>query len=189
MNEHEATTNAFARMPRGIDERAQLLDRLRLLGAQAAPVEQAQQGEPAVLFRLGAQERYAIAYRHAEEIVQRAVLAQVPCTPSHVAGVMNLRGELVTVLDLKQLFRAQPAVYDAQAPILVLASGAVTVGVRVDEVLGQIGIDPARLEPPLPSDGVRNLAWVAGIHDGTVTVLDVAALLASSDLVVDERVG
>lgn len=185
----DASDKAFARMPRGIDERAVLLDRLRLLGAEAAAPEAEQQGEPAVLFRLGAGERYALSYRHAEEIVQRTALAPVPCTPSYVAGVMNLRGDLVTVLDLKQLFRAQPAEYDAQAPILVVASGAVTVGLRVDEVLGQIDVDPARLEPPLPSDGVSNLAWVAGIHDGTVTVLDAAALLASSDLVVDERVG
>lgn len=189
MNEHEATTGAFGRMPRGIDERAVLLDRLRPLGAEVDAPAEAQAGEPAVLFRLGAEERYALSYRHAEEIVQRTALAPVPCTPPYVAGVMNLRGELVTVLDLKQLFRALPAEYDAQAPILVVALGAVTVGLRVDEVLGQIDIDPARLEPPLPSDGVRNLAWVAGIHDGTVTVLDAAALLSGSDLVVDERVG
>ncbi len=184
----DAADNAFARMPRTIDERAVLLERLQLLGAddgggQAAP------GEPAVLFRLGAEEHYAVAYRHAEEIVQRTVVAPVPCTPPHIAGVMNLRGELVSVLDLKQLFSATPAEYDAAAPILVVTLNQVTVGLRVDEVLGQVLIDPAGLEPPLPSEGVRNLGWVAGVHDGTITVLDVAALLSGGDLVVDERVG
>lgn len=186
---NDAADNAFERMPRTIDERAVLLERLQLLGAAEEDGGQAVQGEPAVLFRLGAEEHYAVAYRHAEEIVQRTVVAPVPCTPPHIAGVMNLRGELVSVLDLKQLFNAVPAEYDTAAPILVVALGEVTVGLRVDEVLGQILIAPAGLEPPLPSEGVRNLGWVAGVHDGTVTVLDIAALLSGGELVVDERVG
>ena len=184
----DAADNAFERMPRAIDERAVLLERLRLLGAADGEAQTAQ-GEPAVLFRLGAEEHYAVAYRHAVEIVQRTAVAPVPCTPPHIAGVMNLRGELVSVLDLKQMLSAVPAEYDATAPILVVALGEVTVGLRIDEVLGQLLIDAAGLEPPLPSEGVRNLGWVAGVHGGTVTVLDVAALLSGGDLVVDERVG
>lgn len=180
--------NAFARMPRTIDERAVLLERLQLLGAEGDG-EQAAEGEPAVLFRLGAEEHYAVTYRYADEIVQRTAVAPVPCTPPHIAGVVNLRGELVSVLDLKQMFNAVPAEYDAAAPILMVTLGEVTVGLRVDEVLGQVLIDAAGLEPPLPSAGVRNLGWVAGVHAGTITVLDVAALLSGEDLVVDERVG
>lgn len=186
MGEHG--DNAFARMPFGIEERTVLLERLRLLGAQSEQTQAAEDSESAVLFRLGREERYAVVYRHAQEIVPRTVVVAVPCTPSHVAGVMNLRGELVSVLDLKQLFRVSPADYEAQAPILVVGDGAVTVGLRVDEVLGQIRVEAGRLQAPLPSEGVRNLAWVAGIHEGAVTLLDVAALLASTELVVDEQV-
>ena len=81
-------------------------------------------------------------------------------------------------------------------------AGAVGAAKAVGEVGGLLGGGDRRrggvggvfvggggVKPALPSAGVRNLGWVAGVHGGTVTVLDVAALLSGGDLVVDERVG
>ena len=61
-----------------------------------------------------------------------------------------------------------------------------TVGILVDQVEGQELYDPAKLMPPFPSEGVRDLHHVTGIHDGHVTVLDMESLLGDPAIVVDE---
>src|SRR5438105_2245634 len=54
-------------------------------------------------FRLG-KERYAVESRYVREIIPLKTLTPLPCTPSFVAGIVNVRGRIVAVLDLKKFF-------------------------------------------------------------------------------------
>ncbi len=178
---------SFARMPQTIDERAVLLERLRVV-AQTTDAEQITvAGEAAVLVRLGARERYAVLFRHTLEILPRVKVTPVPNTPPFIAGAINSRGELLTVLNLKQFFRVQPPEFGADSAVLVVNAAGNTVGIMVDEILGEISIDTSRLDAALPSEGVSNVRYVRGVHAGSVTVLDVEALLSGDELLVDER--
>ncbi|MBI2158723.1 MAG: chemotaxis protein CheW, partial [Candidatus Rokubacteria bacterium] len=86
------------------DETARILqDRARAL---AKPLEEpSAQGETLDLLVLGlAGERYGIDAAHVLEVVQLPELVPVPCTPPVVLGVVNHRGRVLTVLDLRRLF-------------------------------------------------------------------------------------
>lgn len=183
-----AGPSAFERLPRNPQERAILAERLELLGSepeQAAPRHE----ESVVVFRLGAREQYAVRYEDAEEILPPSRIASVPSTPAHIAGVVNRRGELLTVLDLQQFFRTEPSENDEGRRILAVSAAGMTVGVLVDELLGYERVDWEGITPPIPSTGVSNLDYVHGIHRGAVTLIDMEALLGDPALVVEERVG
>jgi len=140
-----------------------------------------------IRFRLGSSEQYGIPYAYADEIVYADGLAKVPSTPAFIAGVINRRGEMLTVLDLSVFFQASGADLDDNARILVVSGAGLTVGLLVNAVEGNDDYHPSRLAAALPSGGVSNLQYVKGIHRGSITILDLGALLRDPAIRVGER--
>ncbi len=128
-------------------------------------------------FRLGAVERYGIPYPYLDELLYLGNLARVPCTPAFIAGVINYRGELLTILDLKQFFRMPSIELGDEARIIVVKQGAMRVGLLVDSVDGNEEYQEAELSPALRSEGVSNMDYVLGIHAGNVTLLNMKLFL------------
>lgn len=182
-----ARVSAWSLMPKTSAARKVLRQRAQLLARQNKQTRQ-DTLEHFVCFRLGPSERYGIAYAYLEEIAHCLAITRVPCTPPAIAGVANYRGELLTVLDLKHLFRTEEGGRNDVAQVIVTRSGGMRVGLIVDEVEGNDTFVAASLAPPLPSAGVSNLDYVQGIHQGRVAILNIAALLADLALCVDEAV-
>jgi purine-binding chemotaxis protein CheW len=185
-----ATTgcSSWLLMPQSDDEQRVLAARAQLLARK--PEQRRQEARSQfVCFRLGASERYGVGYDYLEEIMTVMDITPVPCTPPIIAGVANYRGELLTLLDLKQVFYTGQGDGNAEMPVIVVKAGGVRVGLIVDEVDGNEEYAPAHLAPPLSSAGASNRIYVQGIHQGRVTILNIGALLADPALQVDESVG
>ena len=129
-------------------------------------------------------ERYAIDLRLLRSVLRANVLTPVPCTPPVVAGIISVRGEAITVLDLAVMLNLDHALPPTGGVQVVLASHErAQVGLLVDEVLGIGHLVVDQLAPALSPTG-----FARGIdHDGTV-YLDLEALLAESQLEVAEDV-
>lgn len=155
---------------RVLDERAR---------AMAKPLNQEQHElrDQYLRFRLGAVERYGIPYACLEELLYVGNLAHVPCTPPFISGVVNHRGELLTILDLKQFFHLPAVAMSDEARIIVVRHEGMRTGLLVDGVDGNVAYQDAEVSPPLSSKGVSNLEYVLGIHDGRVALLNMKALL------------
>lgn len=153
-----------------LEERAQSI---------AKPVDQQIQArhDQYLCFRLGEVERYGISYLHLEELLYVGHLARVPCTPSFVAGVINHRGELLTVLDIKQFFCMPSAEPGQEARIIVVKIEGVRAGLLVDGVDSNEEYQDTELSPPISSAGVTNMKYVLGIHRGNVTLLNLQAMM------------
>ncbi len=163
-------------MPQDAATRKVLETRAQLIAKPVAQ-QQSTQRHQYLRFRLGVVEQYGIPYPYLEELRYVGNLAQVPCTPTFVAGVVNHRGELLTVLDLKQFFQMSPLEHSNTTRIIVVKHAGVRVGLLVDEVDGNESYQSHELAPPLGSDGVSNKEYVLGTHTGRVTLLNIAALL------------
>ncbi|MBZ0106389.1 MAG: chemotaxis protein CheW [Sulfuricella denitrificans] len=159
--------------------RARLLARLQKTGV----VEEAR--DQYLCFRLGPNELYGIPYACLEELMYVGSIARVPGTPRAIAGVVNRRGELLSVLDLRQFFRTDAHEDASQARIIVVQADGARVGLLVDAVEGNEFYVPARVAAPLSSDGVSNIEYVQGIYEGKVTLLNIRAMLADPGLVVN----
>jgi len=175
------TQFAAALMPQDVESRKVLEARARAI---AKPLSQQQHElrDQYLRFRLGAVERYGIPYAYLEELLYVGNLARVPCTPAFISGVVNHRGELLTILDLKQFFRMPAVAMSDEARIIVVKHDGMRTGLLVDSVDGNEAYQDAEVSPPLSSEGVSNMEYVLGIHDGSVTLLNLKALLGDPAL-------
>jgi purine-binding chemotaxis protein CheW len=145
-----------------------LAERARRL-AEVPPAADNTRSIEVLVCRLGVEE-YAMELRLLHGVYAAIGLTPVPCTPPFVAGLLNLRGEILTVLDLAVAL-ALPG--SAQREVLLAETPRVRVGLLVGEVLGvrRIGLDT--LDRALAgSDFTR------GIADAATVLLDLEVLLA-----------
>lgn len=136
-----------------------------------------------------AYERYAVESAYVREIYPLKELTPVPCTPRHVAGIINLRGQILTVLDIKKFFDLPDKGLPDLNKVIVLRSATMQFGILADEILGTRRIAPSALQASLPTlTGVRE-AYLRGVTPDRAVVLDAAKLLSDEKLIVHEEVG
>jgi purine-binding chemotaxis protein CheW len=139
-------------------------------------------GSPAqcLTFVLGGQP-YAVPILAVQEIRRYAQPTTIPSVPAYVLGVMNLRGTVVPVFDLRLRFTLAEAPIDRLTVIVVVAVGPRSVGLVVDDVSKVLTIKPGELQAPPELASHIDISFIAGlVRDGAalVTVLDVERLLA-----------
>ena len=135
-----------------------------------------------------AKEEYGIETRKVRELIGLQEITRVPRTKSYIRGLINLRGKVIPVVDLRTKFGMPATESTSQTVIIVVQiasdAGNLTMGVLVDEVLEVRAIPEADIEPPpLPQD--VNTSFILGvgkIDKHIVFLLDIDRVLT-----VDER--
>ncbi|MDK2975096.1 MAG: purine-binding chemotaxis protein CheW [Methanofollis sp.] len=111
-----------------------------------------------------ADERYALDISLAREIVEMVPITPVPRAPPHIAGIINLRGEITTVMTLSTLLGIPEAAGQERQKIIILvpeAAGGSNVGVIVDDVLSVTQVSENDVEKM--DDTITQDAFVKGI--------------------------
>jgi purine-binding chemotaxis protein CheW len=123
------------------------------------------------------------------EVLSYTKITPIPCTPAYIAGVLNLRGSVVTVMDFRQKFgMSESVITDDSAIIIVEANyedGMAVVGALVDAVKGVLRFEKDQIEPP-PKVGMKLSAdLINGIgkqSDDFVVILNVDRVFSEDDL-------
>ncbi|MBI4394469.1 MAG: purine-binding chemotaxis protein CheW [Euryarchaeota archaeon] len=137
-----------------------------------------------VVFRLGAEE-FGAPVLQVREILKLESVTRVPRADPEVEGVMNLRGQILTVIDLRRRlgFDARPPGMQPRV-IVVQNPGSQPVGLVVDEVTEvlRVGADSLESTPPLvlTEQSQRYLRGVAKIGDRLIILCDISALVTPS---------
>lgn len=129
------------------------------------------------MFTLGG-EACAVHVRQARAVVTLGPLTRVPGAPPTLVGVTNVRGTVVPVVDLRPLIGLDEGSVGAGALAVVLEDGDLRAALAVDRVLGLERFEHA-LPPPDASCFVSLACGVLPSADGTVTLLDGPAILAT----------
>lgn len=122
---------------------------------------------------------YAVPILGVQEVLASAHIEPVPGSPRGVLGVINLRGHIVTVFDLRVQL-GLPGAPEAEGPLVVFDGGQEIVAARVDRVADVRRIADAAIKPP-PQAGERPNAAVTGLlsrNGEMTTLLDPKALFA-----------
>jgi purine-binding chemotaxis protein CheW len=135
-------------------------------------------------------EEYGIGILKVKEIIGMMPVTHVPQTPEFVKGVINLRGKVIPVVDLRLRFALEAAAYTERTCIIVVevagSSGSVMMGIVVDAVSEVLNIRGADIEST-PAFGVRlNTDFILGMAKaagGIKILLDIDKVLSSEDLV------
>lgn len=115
-----------------------------------------------VLFHL-AGEIYAVDIHQVREIIRLPQITRVPRTPDFVEGVINLRGNVIPVLDLRKRFGLGEGEESADRRIIVVEMGERTIGMIVDAVSEVLRIDETLIDPPSPYIVSVNTLYIEGI--------------------------
>ena len=135
-----------------------------------------------------AHEKYGIETSFVREIHPLTNLTPLPCTPAFVLGVVNLRGEIVSVIDIKKFFELPEKGLTDLNKVVVLQSETMRFGVLADAVLGVRRVPVAEIQPSLPTlTGIRE-QYLKGVTSERTIVLDAEKLLGDEKIVVQEQV-
>lgn len=138
-------------------------------------------------FRL-AQERYAIENRQIQEVCPFKELTPLPCTPAFIRGIVNVRGRILPVLDLKRFFGLPEIGLDDLHRIILVRGGDLELGLLADDITGLRAIPISSVQPAPPTlSGIRS-DYLKGVTAERLIVLDLARILADPGIIVNEEV-
>ena len=138
-------------------------------------------------FRL-AQERYAVETRHVREVYPLKDLTVVPCTPPFVLGIVNVRGRILPVLDLRILFDLPEQGLTDLHRIILIEGNELVVGLLADATLGVRAIPADSLQPSLSTLTNIGSEYLKGVTAEHLVVLEVGRILADPKIIVHEEV-
>ncbi len=116
-------------------------------GTAGADKSAAESSEQYLTFMLAGEE-YGVDILRVQEIKGYSAITPIPNTPPHVKGVMNLRGTVVPVVDLRVKFGMERAEYDRFTVVIVVTVGARVVGLVVDAVSDVLSVPLSEIVPP-----------------------------------------
>lgn len=154
--------------------------------AQEEPGDARQLSMEVLEFRLAA-ERYAVETMFVQEVHALKNLTALPCTPAFVSGIVNLRGHIVAVVNLKKFFNLPEQGLTDLHRIILVGNGDVEFGLLADASVGVRRIARASLQPPLPTASGIGARYVQGISADSMLVLDMARILADPRILVNEE--
>ncbi|WP_137939547.1 chemotaxis protein CheW [Chitinivorax sp. B] len=149
----------------------------------ALVAEQAQQ--ELLTFMLG-YEHYGIESSWIREVCPLKELTVLPGVPPFVAGIIHLRGQIVSVINLKYFFELPAQGLTDLNKVIVLQDDAMCFGILADQIINVCQIPLTAIQPALPTlTGVR-AAYLLGITADHLIVLDAGRLLHDPGLIVDQ---
>ncbi len=125
-----------------------------------------------VTFKLGSEE-FALDILVVQEINRRVEITKVPKTPEFVEGVINLRGKIVPVLDLRKRFGLAGREFTGHSRIIVVNIDTRVLGLMVDSVSEVLRIPSHSIEPPPPLVAGIDAAYIKGVgkFEGRLLIL------------------
>ena len=130
------------------------------------------------------QEKYGINVMQVQEVLRVSEIAPVPGAPDYVLGIINLRGNVVTVIDTRQRFGLESKEVDDSSRIVIVESNDQVVGILVDSVAEVVDLQLSEIEsaPNVGSeDSSRFIQGVASQQDELLIIIDLNKLLSDEE--------
>ena len=137
-----------------------------------------------VTFSIG-EEEFGVNILKVQEIIRTMEITKVPRAPDFVEGVINLRGKVIPIIDLRRRFGLAPRGHDKNTRIIVIEINNIIVGFVVDAVSEVLRIPASTVEPPPPMVAGVESDYVSGVgklQDRLLIMLDLDRLLSSEDM-------
>lgn len=167
-------------------------DRNRILKERARRLALEPEGKKAedlieiVEFML-AHERYGIETLYVREVYPIKDITPIPGTPPFVLGLINLRGHILSILDIKKFFGLPEKGITDLNKAIILHTQDMEFGILVDSIISIRSISAGALQPPLPTlTGLRE-NYLKGITAERVVVLDAFKILSDKSIIVHEE--
>lgn len=146
--------------------------------------ELANAGSEFLTFTLGGEE-YGIEILKVQEIRGYEAMTQIANTPAFIRGVLNLRGVIVPVVDLRLKFELGSAEYNSFTVVIILNVARRVVGIVVDSVADVITLPPEQIHPAPEFSAALNTSYIMGlgsIGQRMLILMDIEKLMTSDEM-------
>ena len=141
-----------------------------------------------VTFQLG-EEKYGIDIMNVKEIVREQEIRPIPNAPLYVAGILNLRGSIIPIINLHQRFHFRKAQLNAEeellSGIIIIKINQMELGVIIDKVSRVATIDLDLVQPPpqmISGIGAEYIQGVVREEEGYLIIMDIGRLFNPREL-------
>ncbi|MDM8548653.1 chemotaxis protein CheW [Desulfobacterales bacterium HSG2] len=164
-----------------------LKDRAKALAKRAGKREEDEACLQVVEFLL-AHEKYCIELVHIREVYPLKDLTPLPCTPPCVLGIINFRGQILSIVDLKKFFDL-PEQELTDHHVIILSSDEMEFGILADAILGVRHIPLSEIQPTLSTFTGIGAEYLRGVTKDRAVVLDGGKILSDKNIVVHQETG
>jgi len=133
-------------------------------------------------------ERYGIETRYIREVYPLRDLTPLPCTPPFVAGVVNVRGAILSLIDLKAFFGLPKKELTDLNKVVVIQNRDMEFGLLADEVPGVQRFYAASIQLSLPTLTDIRAEYLKGVTEDRLIILDAEKILSDKKIIVHEEV-
>ena len=129
-------------------------------------------------------EVYGIEIRYVTEIIGIQAITEIPELPDYVKGIINLRGKIIPVMDVRLRFKKEPRAYNDRTCVIVIDIQEISIGLIVDSVAEVITIPEENMvEPPQMSKGISNryIKKIGKMGNDVKLLLDCEKLLSEDE--------
>lgn len=135
-----------------------------------------------------AYEKYGIESSYVREVYPLKELTPLPGMPPFVLGIINVRGQILSVIDIKKFFDLPEKGLTDLNKVIILQSDSMEFGVLADVILGARNVSLSELQPSLPTlTGIRQ-EYLQGVTEERVVILDAEKLLSDKKIIIHEEV-
>lgn len=135
-------------------------------------------------FSLG-KETYGIEIRYVTEIIGIQAITEIPELPEYIKGIINLRGKIIPVMDVRLRFKKEPRAYNDRTCVIVIDIKDISIGLIVDSVSEVLSIPEEDIvEPPQMNKGFNNryIKKIGKVGSDVKLLLDCEKLLTEDEL-------
>jgi chemotaxis signal transduction protein len=130
--------------------------------------------------------QYAIEMAYVREVILTGEITPVPGTPEFIAGICAVRGQIISLVDLRSLFKVPERGLTDLNRVIVLTDGKLTFGILADTISGVGTIPLDRVQPPDTSDLPEAHRYLMGRFGSDLLVIDATAILGDPAIIVDD---
>ena len=160
-----------------------LRERAKALAREPVGAEEDEEYLEVAEFML-AHERYALELTHIREVYPLKELTPLPGTPDFVLGIINVRGQILSIIDIKRFFDLPEKGLTNLNQVIILQSDEMEFGILADEILGTRSIPASTIQTSLPTlTGIR-AEYLKGVTGDRVVILDGEKILSDEKIVV-----
>lgn len=175
------------RLTRTLEEKNEVLKaRAKALARELGAKNKAEADLEVVEFLL-AYEKYGIQASYVREVYPLKELTPLPGTPRFVLGMINVRGKILSVIDIKKFFDLPEKGLTDLNKVIIVYSDKMEFGILADGILGMRGIPLDDIQPSLPTlTGIRE-EYLKGVTSEPIVILDAEKLLSDPAIIVHEE--
>jgi purine-binding chemotaxis protein CheW len=137
-----------------------------------------------ISFAVGTEE-YGLELQHVKEVIRMPEITRLPDVPRYVRGLINLRGDVVPVIDLRERLGQESVTTTPSTRVIVVEVGDGAVGMVVDSVSQVTRLRADELEPPPPLFGGASKEYITAVgklENGLIILIDIQKVFGSEEI-------